>query len=214
MNRVYQRYHWIATLCVAVIIVNVAFLLLVANKRTYRTYIAKQETTEAGISGFEASLVYEQLVGCLRKFTSSEFEVKGYTLTEDELARLKNVKRYYRRAVILTVLATAVVIYCLWNLSRRRHYACMIIGPALAAFYVALKAIWMLLSKKDFPVAVRHMLFHGEYDYFGGATISGILPADYAGHMLLSYVLYVIALAAAVLLVRFLIYYWGRPHKF
>jgi len=214
MQKVYNRYQWIAVFCVTLFILSGAFLLLVSNKRINKEYVAKQQLTEYGISGFEAGLVYEQLQTSFSKYSKKTYDISGYTLSEKETKVLNGFKKLYRRAVVICMLSFAAALILQLKITRRRLFSPLILGPAFAALTTACISFYLLMSKAEFPVAFRRMLFKSDYSYFGGGLISGILPPEYAGKMMLYYILYVALLCGIMLFGRFCIYYWSRPHKF
>ena len=214
MQKIYNRYQWIAVFCVTLFILSGAGVLLAANKKICRRYVAKQETTNLGVSGFEAGLIYEQLQAELRDLSEKTFEVSGYELSGEEITLLTGLKKRYRLMAVLCVISLPVGLVCQLKLARRRQFAPLVLGPAFAALVTALTSLWMLVSKGEFPKAFRQMLFKADFSCFGGGIISGILPAELAGKLLLTYILHVLLLSGVALFGRFLIYFYGRPHRF
>ena len=214
MQKVYNRYQWIATFCMTLFILSGAFLMLVSNKKICREYVAKQQTTELGISGFEAGLVYDQLQESFRKFSGDTYEISGYTLTDEETKVLDRFKKLYKRSVVICVISFLAALVLQLRITRRRQFAPLVLGPAFAALFTACMSLYLLVAKTEFPRAFRNMLFKSDFSYLGGGVVSGILPPEYAGKMLLYFITDVVILSGVILLGRFLVYHWSRPHKF
>jgi hypothetical protein len=229
----YRLYQVIATLCVALFIVNMAFCLMCTDKYIYKTTYAKwiksievksseagMDETEGGIdytqpSQFQAELIFQELSDEFLTFFSGKFELTGYELNADNIKSLNALKWRFRKSVIVVILSIAGFAYSNIRLSRRRELTPLLYGAVLAAFFTALRALFIVLARHGVKAGIRAMLLHKDYGYFSsGDILEKILPPDYAMFMALLYAGWVAVLIIAVLLVRKLIIFAGRPHKY
>lgn len=216
-NRIYQV---AASVCVAVFIVNMAFCLMCGNKFVYnRIYMQQGDEIrtedEAELSDIQAEIIFSQLSDDFITFFKGDYDITGYDITKDNVKRLNALKWRYRKSVLLVILSVLGFIYCYIELAKRRELAPLVYGSVLSLFLLAFRAFIIMISKSGVNYYIKLMLLKRDYGYFGeGDILSRLFPPDYARYMALLYVGYVVALACCVLLIRKLIVWAGKPHKY
>ena len=207
----YKKYQIIASICVMLFIVNFALCLLVMNRSVYKKCVVDNEN----ITSFEAELNYEQLADEFSSFFNSNYELPGYEISSENVDRLNDMKVYYRWAWVISILTFIGAVYSFIILSKRRYYMPLLYGGVLAAFLTSLNAFIVLSSDKPVLEGIRNMIFREDYSYFAeGDVLLKLLPPDFARLLALTYILLVMILVFAMVIIRWLIIYCGRPHKF
>ena len=212
----------IASICVAVFIVDFAFCLMCGSKFVYnRIYMQEgvqlmtEDDEDEPLTDFEAQVIFSQLSDDFTTFFKSDYDIAGYELTQDNLRFLKEMKGYYRRAVVMVILSVGGFVYCYVELSKRRELGPLLYGSALACFLLALRILFITIAKKGIRYYLQLMILRRDYSVFGeGDVLSKLFPADYARGMAVVYVGYALILTLGVLIVRKLIIKAGKPHKF
>lgn len=175
----------------------------------------KDASVGAVMSGFEKELQYRALSESFTKFFSKDYPLQGYTVSEENVERLNDLKSYYKRAWVFAIIMLGLMIYSFRILSVRRLYMPFIYGGALAAFITSIKAFIMMQSHKPITEAVRNMILYGDYGYFTGDDIvSRMFPPEFARWMALYYIALVLILILVMTLVKVYLGKRGRPHKF
>jgi hypothetical protein len=238
----YRMYQGIASLCVALFIVNMAFCLMCTDKyifkTTYAGWIASDSDEAADgetgsesdgavdnvtdytdytrLSQFQAELIFQELSDEFLTFFGGRPELTGYELNTDNARRLNTLKWSFRRSVFVVALSAICCIYCyIETLHRRRDLSPLLYGSVLAAFFVALRVFFIVLARHGVKAGIRAMILHRDYSYFSqGDILERILPPDYARFMGLVYLFWVVVLILVVLLVRRMIIFVGRPHRY
>lgn len=217
MNRQeYRRFLWIASVSIAVFIVSFAICLLAYNRSVYRVCTADFDTGEAvEMSGAEAALYYDQIADSYCSFFKGGYTVAGYELSQANIHQLNRLKGYYRMAWILSLVSFGCAVYSLRRLWRRRETMPYFYGSALAACLTAFLMIRMVFSKKEVYTGLRNMVFRGDYSYFSGNDILHVLlPETFARNLALLYLGIVAVEIFVVVMIRVVIRFAGRPHRF
>jgi hypothetical protein len=221
----YRLYQGIASLCVALFIVNMAFCLMCTDKYIYKTTYAgwiasgsaaaEDEADYTQPSQFQAELTFQELSDDFLTFFGGGYELTGYELNDDNIKALNSLKWRFRKSVFVVVLSIAGLVYCYITLSRRRDLYPLLYGSVLSVFFTAVRALFIVLARHGVRAGIRAMIISRDYGYFSqGDILEKLLPPDYARFMGLLYIGWVAVLALAVLLVRRLIIYEGRPHRY
>lgn len=217
MNREeYRRFQWIASICISVFIVCFGIVLLAFNRWVYRATGMNSQTEEGvAFTQAEAELYYEQIADSYCSFFKGRYDVAGYTLSDTNIHQLNRLKGYYRFAWIMSILSFAGIIYSFRRLWRRRETMPCFYGSAGGAFLTALLLLRIVLSKREVMRGLRNMIFKQDYSYFQtGDLLCRLLSGTYARNMLLMYLGIVAAEIAVFVLIRVVIRFAGRPHRF
>lgn len=232
----YRKISFIASLCVALFIINFAFCILCMNKavyeRCFENYVADVNTEEdltldvstatdtdadysVRLEDFERKANFEKLSEDFKAFFKGKYELIGYELDEHNVDRLNHIKWFYRLAWLVSIATLAGMVHSFVILSKRRMFMPFIYGGVLAAFFTSVNALVFMKSDKEFYVAARDMVFRKNYSYFSDKDILlQILPPDYARWMAIAYLLFVAVLIILMIFIRWFILFCGRPHKF
>ena len=232
----YRKISFIASLCVALFIINFAFCILCMNKavyeRCFENYVADVNVEEdltldvstatdtdadysVRLEDFERKANFEKLSEDFKAFFKGKYELIGYELDEHNVDRLNHIKWFYRLAWFVSIATLAGMVHSFVILSKRRMFMPFIYGGVLAAFFTSVNALVFMKSDKEFYVAARDMVFRKNYSYFSDKDILlQILPPDYARWMAISYLLFVAVLIILMIFIRWFILFCGRPHKF
>ena len=232
----YRKISFIASLCVALFIINFAFCILCMNKavyeRCFENYVADVNVEEdltldvstatdtdadysVRLEDFERKANFEKLSEDFKAFFKGKYELIGYELDEHNVDRLNHIKWFYRLAWLVSIATLAGMVHSFVILSKRRMFMPFIYGGVLAAFFTSVNALVFMKSDKEFYAAARDMVFRKNYSYFSDKDILlQILPPDYARWMAISYLLFVAVLIILMIFIRWFILFCGRPHKF
>lgn len=215
----YKKYQFIATICVALFIVNFSICLLVMNRSVYNKctedYEFVSDDGNPAITVFEARLNYEQLADDFTSFFKSDYSLPGYEILGANIERLNDIKTYYRWAWVISILSFAGAVYSFIILSKRRYYMPLLYGGVLSALMTSVNAFILLKSDNEVFRGIRNMVLNADYGYFKtGDIITKLIPDGFAGWMALTYLLIVFLMILAMVLIRLFIIYCGRPHKF
>ena len=232
----YRKISFIASLCVALFIINFAFCILCMNKavyeRCFENYVADVNVEEdltldvstatdtdadysVRLEDFERKANFEKLSEDFKAFFKGKYELIGYELDEHNVDRLNHIKWFYRLAWLVSIATLAGMVHSFVILSKRRMFMPFIYGGVLAAFFTSVNALVFMKSDKEFYVAARDMVFRKNYSYFSDKDILlQILPPDYARWMAIAYLLFVAVLIILMIFIRWFILFCGRPHKF
>lgn len=232
----YRKISFIASLCVALFIINFAFCILCMNKavyeRCFENYVADVNTEEdltldvstatdtdadysVRLEDFERKANFEKLSEDFKAFFKGKYELIGYELDEHNVDRLNHIKWFYRLAWFVSIATLAGMVHSFVILSKRRMFMPFIYGGVLAAFFTSVNALVFMKSDKEFYAAARDMVFRKNYSYFSDKDILlQILPPDYARWMAIAYLLFVAVLIILMIFIRWFILFCGRPHKF
>lgn len=239
----YRKISFLASICVALFIVNFAFCILCMNKTVYEkcfdNYVAGKEIDETGkdnadnsffdevtatrtdasyeihIEDFEMKANYEKLSEDFKAFFKGKYKLVGYELDKHNVDRLNHIKWFYRLAWLISIASLAGMVYAFVILSKRRMFMPFVYGSVLAAFLTSVNSLIFMKSGKEFFVAARDMVFRQNYSYFSDKDILlQILPPAYARWMAIAYLLFVAVLIILMILIRWFILFCGRPHKF
>lgn len=217
MNREeYRRFQWMASICISVFIVCFGIVLLAFNRWVYHA-TGTNTQTEDGVTftQAEADLYYEQIADSYCSFFKGRYDVAGYTLTDTNIHQLNRLKGYYRLAWILSILSFAGIIYSFRRLWRRRETMPCFYGSAGGALLAAVLLLRIVFSKREVMRGLKNMIFKQDYSYFqSGDLLCRLLSGAYARNMLLMYLGIVAAEIAVFVLIRVIIRFAGRPHRF
>lgn len=233
----YKKYQCMASVCVAVFILSAALCILVMDRKVFALCMSRAdnmyavsaeadagtETDASGIgttdgvvmSEFEIQMNYRQLADDFSSFWKNKYEISGYELTAANTDKLNHLKWYYRFAWIFAVFSFAGAVYCFVILSKRRLYMPFLYGGALAAFLTSIQAVVLMVS--DAPVAsgLRRMILQEDYSYFSeGDILRTLFPPEFARYQAFAYLLIVFGLILLMALIRGIIVFRGRPHRF
>lgn len=205
-----------ASICISVFIVCFGIVLLAFNRWVYHASGTNTQT-EDGVTftQAEADLYYEQIADSYCSFFKGRYDVAGYTLTDTNIHQLNRLKGYYRLAWILSILSFAGIIYSFRRLWRRRETMPCFYGSAGGALLVAVLLLRIVFSKREVMRGLKDMIFKQDYSYFqSGDLLCRLLSGAYARNMLLMYLGIVAAEIAVFVLIRVIIRFAGRPHRF
>ncbi len=220
-----------ASVYVAVFILSAALCILVMDRKVFAlcpnhadnlyavstgTDVSATGTTDGVVmSEFEIQMIYQQLADDFSSFWSKNYEISGYEITAANTDKLNHLKRYYRFAWIFAIAGFVGTVYCFVILSKRRLYMPFLYGGALAAFLTSIQALVLMVS--DAPVAsgLRRMILQEDYSYFAeGDILRTLFPPEFARYMAFAYLLLVFGLILLMALIREIIIFRGRPHRF
>lgn len=212
----YKRYQWIASFCVAVFIVHFAICLLAMNRSIYRnTEHDISGTKAATISKTEAELYYNQMADSFSSFFQRDYKIAGYSLTEYNVNQLNRLKWYYRFAWIVSIVSFGAGGYCFYVLWRRRETMPLIYGSAGGALLTSIFAVRIVFSNKPVLAGVRDMIFREDYSYFSeGDLLRSILPEAFARNLAFGYLAIVVIEIFFFVMIRRIVRFSGRPHKY
>ncbi len=222
----YRLHQIIASVSVAIFIMCTALLLLVCNRsvyektnKEYRDMISNTEAEypegEKPLTEFESSVNYNQIADEFTGFFGNDYKLVGYELSDTNIEKLKDLKAYYRWAWVFSISSLIVGIKSFVYLSKRRLYMPLVYGGIISAFITSILTFIMSVSKDGMMGYVRAMVFDRDYGFFSGKDIFvKIIPPEFANKLLIAYVLIVFILIVVMALIRGIIIYCGRPHKF
>ena len=220
----YKLHQIIASVCVALFIVTGAVCILCYDRsiygKCYTNYQALMNSEaieeEYGlISEFEAKLNYEGLADDFSSFFNGNYNLTGYELSDANEESLKELKIYYRLAWIVMLISAGFGIKSFIFLSKRRLYMPLIYGGTLAGLLTVVNTLFMIGAKGGILYSIKSMIFREDYSFFSGKDILvGIIPPDFARMLFLAYILIVFLLIALMALIRSIIIFCGRPHRF
>ena len=205
-----------ASICISVFIVCFGIVLLAFNRWVYHA-TGTNTRTEDGVTftQAEADLYYEQIADSYCSVFKGRYDVAGYTLTDTNIHQLNRLKGYYRLAWILSILSFAGIIYSFRRLWRRRETMPCFYGSAGGALLTAVLLLRIVFSKQEVMRGLKDMIFKQDYSYFqSGDLLCRLLSGAYARNMLLMYLGIVAAEIAVFVLIRVIIRFAGRPHRF
>lgn len=212
----FRVYQWIASICVAVFIVNFALCMTAMNKSVYKNSDTEcSEEALVSLSKAEATLYYEQIQESFCSFFKNKYEVSGYEISGANTAQLNSLKFYYRWAWVLSIVSLAGGIYCFIYLSRRRDSRALVYGSAVALLITALQFLGIVRSTRPVYAGVREMIFHKDYSFFSqGDILLSVINADFARHVAVCYVVTLLGLVLLMVAIHGLIRFMGRPYKY
>ena len=217
----YRFYRIIATISIALFIVNFAFVIVCKNKNIYNRCIESNGLVEVSnsegisIKEFEAKANFNELNEDFTKFFSSKYKLVGYELSKTNIKRLNKIKGYYRMAWVLSIASLAGIIVSIIVLQKRRIFNSFIEGGILSILLTAINFILFLRSKSDVLSGIRDMIFHKNYEYFvSDDVLTMMLPESFASWMAISYIICVVVLMLIMFIIRGIIAFAGRPHRF
>ncbi|MDE6024263.1 MAG: hypothetical protein K2G45_02315 [Lachnospiraceae bacterium] len=221
----YNKYQIIATICIALFIINFSLCILVMDRHVYgwcyEDYVDTLMETygenlgDKALSKFEAEQNYNQLADGFTKFFGNNYSDTSYEITKENIEKLNKLKGYYRLAWVVVVFSIVGIVYSYRELSRIRMYMPLLYGGILASVLTVLNAVIIMISHSDTLTGVRNMIIHGDYSYFGDMDlIRWILPPDYGMALAVAYLCIVFILIILAVLIRAIIIFCGRPHKF
>lgn len=221
----YRKYEIAATICVAIFIVSFSLILLVSNRSVYGicydkyyeglTEIYGDSIEDKALTPMEAKQNYEQIADGFSNFFKSDYSGVSYKLSERNVKLLNRLKGFYRFAWIVSIISLAGAIYSFIILSKRRNYMPLLTGGLAASFLTVFHAFVIVLSKGTTLSGIKNMIMYGDYSYFPDAdVIVWCLPPKFGMNLALLYLGIVFGMILLAALIRLVIVFWGRPHKF
>ncbi|GEM_PF-223702 len=226
----YKLHQVIASISVTVFIMSVAVCIMVCNRsvydKTFNEYIDSRENDSKtgqdvtddvtnNISEFETRVIYKQLADSFTSFFSGDYKLAGYELSGANIEKLRHLKAYYRWAWIMAVVSLITGMRSFAILAKRRLYMPLTYGALGSIIMTGIFTLVMALSGSGMGMQLKNMIFKGDYSYFSeGDVLISIFPPDYARNMLLFYIAIIQNLALLMVLIRGIIIFCGRPHKF
>ena len=225
----YKKYECMASVCVAVFILSAALCILVMNRNVftlclhnadgmYATVTDARDSDAAdgvAMSEFEIQMNYQQLADDFSSFWGKDYEISGYEITTANKDRLNDLKRYYRLAWIFAIISFAGAVYCFIILSKRRLYMPFLYGGVLAALITSIQAVIFMVSDAPVKSGIRRMILQEDYSYFSeGDILRSLFPPEFARYQAFAYLLIVFGLILLMALIRGIIIFRGRPHRF
>lgn len=166
-------------------------------------------------SGLEAQICFEELADSYCTFFKGDYEVVAHEVSEDNVDLLKRYQWYYRLAWILVILSCLYAIRSFIVLSTRRLYMPLLYGGAGAILLTIVNVLHILTSGRELLSNVRDMVFHKDYGCFVKDGVFGwMIPESFGPGLFFTYILYVLGLCVFMALIRAIIIFKGRPHKF
>lgn len=206
----YTTYQTMATICVAVFVINMAFCLTCCDKYIYNKIYDGTEIIDA-----QAEVWHSQLVEDFTAFFKGDYDLSGQELLKENVKCLNRIKWRYRFAVMLVIASVLGLIYSYRELKKRRIFGPFIHGCVLAVVFLLFKIFRFFTAGGGVTAAIRAMVVKQSYEYFyEGDILLKLMPQYYARGLALLYIGWVFVLILAVLLLRRLFIWLGRPHKF
>lgn len=218
----YRKYEIMATIAVAIFIVCFSLCILVMDRHVYNWCYEDYEKTltasdieEKPLSSFEAEQNYKQLADGFSNFFKSDYSDTSYGITDANVKRLNKLKLYYRLAWLLSIVSIVFMVRAFRELSRVRNYMPLLYGGISAAGLTVLNAFIIMVSNGSTLTGIRNMIMHGDYSYFEDMDlIRWITPPGFAMALALTYLCIVFLMILLAAVIRGIIIFCGRPHKF
>lgn len=222
----YRVHQIIASVSVTIFILCTALCILVQNRSIYektnKEYRKLMEQTETAlkeddftVTQFESEVNYNQIADEFSTFFGNDYKLIGYEISHTNVERLKELKSYYRWAWVFAMSSFIVGIRSFIILSKRRLYMPLVYGGMGAAFMTTVFTVIMACSKDGLGGHIRRMVFERDYSFFSGQDVLvKFLPPEFANRLLIAYIVIVLLLILAMLVIRGIIIYCGRPHRF
>ncbi len=221
----YRKYEITAAICVAIFIVSFSLVLLVSNRSVYGlcydkyyedlTEIYGDNIGDKALTPLEAKENYEQIADGFSSFFKSDYSGVSYKLSERNVKLLNRLKGYYRFAWIVSIISLSGAIYSFIILSKRRNYMPLLTGGLAASFLTVFNAFVIVMSKGSTLSGVKNMIMCGDYSYFPDAdVIVWCMPPKFGMWLALLYLGIVFGMILLAALIRLVILFLGRPHKF
>ncbi len=223
----YKTYRILASFFVAFFIINFAVLILsrcdFIHERSYEAYYNRQiqRTTEAEkregilLSPFEAGLNYEKISKQFNAFFGNDFSFQGYDISKDNVTALREIKTYYRWAYFFSIISFVGMIYCFAFLHKRRQYMPLLYGGALATFFTVINFVRICFARDGVLLGIKNMIFYKRYDFFGdGDIMRSLFSPEFAMCLGIGYLVIVASLILLFAIIKAVIIYCGRPHRF
>lgn len=224
MGVIYKRCEIIATLCVAIFIFNFSFVLMLSNDTAFRAYnehkgmensIIVEDITSEVLSGYEAELNYKYIKEEFKKFFNNEYKIPTYAVSKENVQKLNDIKKHYRVAKILAFLSFVGIVFCMVILARRRMFNAFSYGAMLAVLFAAAGFIRLFITKNTELKCIKQMIFEQDYSYFmDGDVVLRLIDGNFAILMLASYFVCLFILVVFFGLLKSIINFIGRPHRF
>lgn len=139
----------------------------------------------------------------------------SYKLSDRNVKLLGRLKGYYRFAWIASIMSFAGAIYSFIILSKRRNYMPLLTGGLAASFLTVFNAFVIGMLKGSTLSGVKNMVMYGDYSYFPDAdVIVWCMPPKFGMGLALLYLGIVFGMILFAALIRSIIVFLGRPHKF
>ncbi|MCM1287765.1 MAG: hypothetical protein NC240_05595 [Clostridium sp.] len=221
----YRKYEIAAVICVAIFIVCFSLCLLVSNRSVYSlcydkyyedlTEIYGDNIGDKALAPLEAKQNYEQIADGFSSFFKSDYSGVSYKLSERNVKLLNRLKGYYRFAWIASIISLAGAVYSFINLAKRRNYMPLLTGGFAAACLTVFHAVVIGVSKGSTLSGIKNMIMYGDYSYFPDADVLvWCMPPKFGMSLALLYLGIVFGMILLAALIRRIIAFWGRPHKF
>lgn len=222
----YRVHQIIASVSVTIFILCTALCILVQNRSIYektnKEYRKLMEQTETAlkeddftVTQFESEVNYNQIADEFSTFFGNDYKLIGYEISHTNVERLKELKSYYRWAWVFAMSSFIVGIRSFIVLSKRRLYMPLVYGGMGAAFMTTVFTVIMACSKNGLGGHIRRMVFERDYSFFSGQdALVKFLPPEFANRLFIAYIVIVLLLILAMLVIRGIIIYCGRPHRF
>ena len=143
--------------------------------------------------------------------------ISGLTinLSGENTDRISSLKSYYDRAVVFAVISVAAFLFFFIKAAKRKRYQSFLYGALGGIFLTLLNMIRFFVSGNPVIKGVRDMVIHKDYSFFdSGDGFTDILPPNLALNTALFYIMAVLALAGVFVLIRLIIRFINRPHRF
>lgn len=226
----YRLHQIIASISVTIFILSAAVCIMVCNRSVYEkansAYRNSREIStgtaddialgqEDNMSEFESELSYKQLADSFTSFFKSDYKLVGYELGDANIEKLNRLKGYYRWAWLFAISSFIIGMRSFGILAKRRLYMPLVYGGAGSIVMTGIFTLIMALSSGGMSFQLKNMIFNEDYSYFSqGDILTSIIPPDYARRLFVFYIFAVMGLAIFMMLIRGIIIFCGRPHKF
>ncbi len=230
----YKKHQFIASVWVAIFIVSFSLCLTVLNRSVYSRNIEvsdeafykdymqfKTTTMQVGekinydITIYEMEMDYKYLAEDFSSFFKIKYDSMDYKLKADNIDRLNDLKGHYRLNWVLVLLSSVGMLYSFGILRGGRYYSPLVYGSLFAVAITGVNCYRFFNSGDEVICAIRDMVLHQDYSFFvGGDMLSVLIPPEFAENLAYTYLFHVVALIIIMLIIRLVIAYRGRPHKF
>ncbi len=208
----YKLSELAASFFLAVFIICMALIITANSLWAYRNS-AEELTGSEG--SFEAELNYEILKDEFCRFGNRDFSGLTINLSGENTDRISSLKSYYDRAVVFAVISVAAFLFFFIKAAKRKRYQSFLYGALGGIFLTLLNMIRFFVSGNPVIKGVRDMVIHKDYSFFdSGDGFTDILPPNLALNTALFYIMAVLALAGVFVLIRLIIRFINRPHRF
>ncbi len=230
----YKKHQFFASIWVAIFIVSFSLCLMVMNRSVYSKSLGEMDTIflenylefksiskqiddriNRDITTYEMEMDYRYLAEDFSSFFKIKYDSMDYDIKPDNIDKLNSLKAYYRTSWLFAVVSLTGMLYSFNILRKGRYFSSLLYGSLISVFITVINAFRFFMSDKTVISGLRDMVLYKDYSYFiEGDMLLVFIPPDFARNLALAYLFFVVSLIVLMLLIRLIIIYRGRPHKF